>query len=226
MLFLSMRGVVPVLSRPSSNPSARRLSESFSAANSPALPAGKLRLADVDQALEERAGGDDHALRADTPSRSACARPITCLPFLVPTTNLLHHRLLDLQPRLAHQRPAHEGLVEPLVHLRAERLDSGAFAGVEHADVGVGGVGRERLLTAERVDLAHEVTLRRPADAAVAGHVGDGVDIDRQKKRIEAHPRGRKRGLAARMPRPDDYDIVGSHNSYIIARRSGRASAP
>ena len=82
----------------------------------------------------------------------------------------------------------------------------------------VGGVGCQCLLTAERIDLTHQMPLRRAPDAAIAGHLGDCLDADRKKKRIEAHPSGRKRGLTPRMPRSHDYHIIHPHNGPIIAQ--------
>jgi hypothetical protein len=74
----------------------------------------------------------------------------------------------------------HAELVSLLVGLSAEGLDGGALGGVEHADVGVGGVGVASHFAAEGVNLADEVAFRWSADGAVAGHEGNSVEVGSQ----------------------------------------------
>ena len=56
----SRRGVVPVLRRPSVRPRRRRLSERPVAGGITQTAAGQMREADVDEAGQERAGGEQH----------------------------------------------------------------------------------------------------------------------------------------------------------------------
>ena len=60
MVRPSSRGGVPVLSRPSAKPSRSSVRDKPSAGASPTRPAGVLLLADMDEAAQERAGGEHH----------------------------------------------------------------------------------------------------------------------------------------------------------------------
>ena len=65
MVRASRRGQVPVLRRPTRKPSSASCSLMPVAAKSPARPAGAAAQADVDEAVEEGAGGEDDAARQD-----------------------------------------------------------------------------------------------------------------------------------------------------------------
>ena len=95
-----------------------------------------------------------------------------------------------------------------LVALRAQRLHGGPLAGIEQAHLDEGAVGVAAHLAAERVDLAHEMALGRPADRGVAGHQRDAIEVHRQQQRAASHARRRQRRLAARVARADDDHIV------------------
>ena len=64
MVRPSSRGGVPVLSRPRAKPSRSRVADSPRAGASPTRPAGVVSVADMDQAAEEGAGGQDHGAAA------------------------------------------------------------------------------------------------------------------------------------------------------------------
>ena len=67
MVLPSSRGGVPVFSRPSRKPSRSSVRASPTDGASPTRPAGILLLADMDQAAQERAGGDDHRAGGERP---------------------------------------------------------------------------------------------------------------------------------------------------------------
>ena len=119
-------------------------------------------------------------------------------------------RLLDAQVRLQLERVLHHGLVFPPVGLRAQRVHGRPFAAVEHPVLDAGLIGRARHLAAERIELAHEVPLARAADGGVAGHIADGVHIDRKTDGVQSEPGGGQRGLNARVARTDDGDVTAS----------------
>ena len=119
-------------------------------------------------------------------------------------------RLLDAQVRLQLERVLHHGLILPPVGLRAQRVHGRPFAAVEHPVLDAGLIGRARHFAAERVELAHEVALARAADGGVAGHIADGVHIDRKTDGVQPQPGGSQRGLNARVPRTDDGDVTAS----------------
>ena len=84
------------------------------------------------------------------------------------------------QVRLIFHGAAHAGLVGGLVGLGAQRVYRRPLAGVEHAGLQKGVVDGAAHFAAQRVHLAHQMSLRRAADGRVAGHHGDRVQVERQ----------------------------------------------
>ena len=119
-------------------------------------------------------------------------------------------RLLDAQVWLQLERVLHHGLILPPVGLRTQRVHGRALAAVEHPVLDAGLIGRARHLAAERVELAHKMSLARAADGGVAGHVADGIHIDGKADGVQPEPGGGQRGLNARVPRTDDGDVTAS----------------
>ena len=66
-------------------------------------------------------------------------------------------------------------MVAALIRLGAQAVHSGALAAVEHAALQKGAVDGDAHLTAQRVQLAHQMALARAADGGVAGHKGHAV---------------------------------------------------
>ena len=179
MLRRSSRGGVPVFSRPIVNPTVasecrqllrRRLAR---AARRPLL------VADVHEAVQKRARRDDERAARDPPAvleREAADAPV-----------------LDQHPagasehpgdvRLRGERVAHPCAVSMLVRLRARRPHRRAAAAVEQLELNAGRVDRQAHQAAERVDLADEVALRRPADRRIARHQRDGLGRQRARDR-------------------------------------------
>ena len=88
----SRRGGVPVFRRPSAKPNRSRVHDSPSDGLSPDAAGRDLRLADVDQAAQERAGGEDDGARGEAAavaSTSAAARPSsTAMSSASPSTTV------------------------------------------------------------------------------------------------------------------------------------------
>ena len=103
---------------------------------------------------------------------------------------------------------AHGAAVKFFVALGAQGLDGGAFAGIQHPNVGQRPVGVDPHLPAERVHLAHQMPLRRAADGAVAGHQRDLVQRQRQAQRPRPHPRRRQCRLRPRVARAHDDHVI------------------
>ena len=118
--------------------------------------------------------------------------------------------LLDVEVRRVLAGLLHRELVELLVGLRAQRVDGGALAGIQHTELDARPVCIDAHLPAERVDLAHEMAFRRPADGRIARHQRDVVHRERRQERPAAHPRRRERRLDPRMPRADHDHIIRS----------------
>ena len=107
----------------------------------------------------------------------------------------------------------HDLLIAAAVRLRAQRPHGGALAAVQKAILDAGAVGGLCHLAAERVQLAHKMALTRAADGGVAGHEGDGIQIEREQQRIQPHSCTGQRRFTARMARADDGNIKTIHKS-------------
>ncbi len=140
--------------------------------------------------------------------------------------NLGDLTLLHVEPFLTLARRLEPELIGFLVALRARAPHAGALGGVQHAELDAGGVGVDSHLAAERVDLAHHLSLGQSADGWVARHLADGVQVHGQEQRLASHARGSQRRLDAGMARPDDDDVIAlgidEHGRGVYLR----ASAP
>ena len=127
--------------------------------------------ADVNQAVEKRAGRHDERLAA-----RACRPPRTPDRRSVRARRGCGRPAED--PRRCSvrvERASHPCAVDPLVRLGARRPDRRAAAAIQQLELNAGRVDRAAHQAAERVDLAHQVALRRAADRRIAGHVRDRV---------------------------------------------------
>ena len=194
MVRPSSRGGVPVLSRPerkaaalqrrATSPSGGRLAD----AARPAI----LLLADMDQAAQERAGGQHHGAGARARGHPPGARPRPRRPRSTrsSTSPSITVRFGGLADRALHRRG-----VELAVGLRARPAHRRALAAVEHAKLDAAAVGDAAHQPVERVDLAHQMALAEPADRRIAGHRADGREAVRDQRR-------RARPCARPRPRP------------------------
>ena len=126
-----------------------------------------------------------------------------------------HLRLLDEEVRLGFEHLAHLHAVERLVALRARRPHCRAARCVEQAELDAAGVGDLAHDAAQRIDLAHQVSLGDSADRRVAAHLRDQVEVQRKDGRAQPHARRRHSGFAAGMPCADDDDVVLFRKSHL-----------
>ncbi len=89
-------------------------------------------------------------------------------------------------------------------------MDGGTLAEIEHPVLDAAGVRRLCHLAAERVQFAHQMSLARPADRGVAGHVAHRVEVDGEDDGAQTEPRGGQSRLDARVARADDGDLIFS----------------
>ena len=195
MVRPSRRGGVPVLRRPMGSAEAVEAVRERLGRRLAHAAAGAGAVADMDHAVEEGAGGQDHGAGADRATRRrGDARDAA----------VLHEEVgglaLDERQVRAGGELGLDGLaVELAVGLGAGTLDGGALGAVEEAELDAGAVGHAAHDAVERVHLAHEVALAQAADGRVAGHHADGGELERQQHRARAGARGGVRGLAAGM---------------------------
>jgi len=128
-----------------------------------------------------------------------------------------HEALKKVKARLLLQDCLHREAVKLLVALESGGLDGRPFGGVQQPEVDGGLVGNPAHLAAQRVDLFDELALGQTADRGVAGHQRNRVQVDVEEQGFAAHPGRRERGLATRMPSPDNDDVIFSvHDDFLL----------
>ena len=115
--------------------------------------------------------------------------------------------LADLETFLFLQCVLHRLLVSELVRLRTQRVDRRSLARVQHAGLDIGLIDILAHLPAQGIDLTDQMAFRRAADAGVAGHHCDTVQIDSKHDAGQAHARDSKSCLTSRMAASDDCNI-------------------
>ena len=207
MLSRSSRGGVPVFSRPHSTPNDYNDSASSRDGGSPARPDGPLFAADVHQAVQERPRRDDQgaaAVRVAIFHRKTGDAPVLDEETAGPADQPLDVRLgVELSP--------HPPAVDRLVRLGARRPHRGAAAAVQQLELNARRVDRPSHQSAERVDLADEMSFRRATDRRIARHVRDGLARQRAEPDARAKPRRGMRRLAPRMPGADHDHVELCH---------------
>ena len=89
-------------------------------------------------------------------------------------------------------------------------MDGRPLSLVEHPVLNAAAVGRLGHLTAQRVQLPHQLPLARAADGGIAGHVAHRVEVDGKHHRRAPHPRRSKACLNSGVPRANDGDLIFS----------------
>ena len=194
---------MPVFSRPHVKPSdlidsARSLRRRL--VRPPRRP---LIAADVHEAVQECASRDHESAAAIRVARlerqTGNAAAVEQNPSCPPDD--------PVDRRMPLQRLAYPFAIAALVGLRARRPDGGTAAAIEQLELNARRVDRNPHQSAQRVDLADEMTLRGPADCRVARHVRDRRRRQRADADGAAHRRGRPRRLHAGMAGADHDDV-------------------
>ena len=172
-------------------------------------PRPRAPLADVDDAVEEGAGGEHdrprpqgeapRQLDAGDAHAGAAGAPLQEQPLDPP--------LAQVQARLPLEEALHREPVGLAVVLHPRAAHGVPARGVEGLGVDARRVRQPAHRAAERVDLAHELPLAEAADRGVAGHEGHGVEAQVQEERLAAHAGGGERGLAAGVAGADDDEV-------------------
>ena len=103
-------------------------------------------------------------------------------------------------------------------------MHRGALRGVQHLRLQERRVNAAAHLAAERVDLAHQVSLGRAADGRIAGHVADPVHIDGEDANLRAEPRGSQTGFNTGMAGANHDDVIGFCEVLHRASRQAHVS--
>ena len=163
--------------------------------------------ADVDAPVQKGAGCQNHRLAAKP---NASLRHRACHPVAMPVA--LHrqvvHRLLEQpQVRLVLQPPADGCLVEDAVCLGAGGTHRRPLAAVEDAELDAGLVGGCGHGSTQCIHLLDQMSFADAADAGVAAHLAQGLDVVGQQQGRAPHAGSCQGSLGAGMAAADDDDI-------------------
>ena len=162
-------------------------------------PAGVVLHADVDQAIEEGAGGEHHrrALEADAGLRHHAGHAIATYRDVI--DRLLEQRQIGL----VLQPPPHRRLVQHAVGLRPRGAHRRPFRGIEDAELDARLVGGRRHRPTQRIDLLDQMALADTADRRIAAHRAERLDVVGEQQRRRPHARRRQRRLGPGMAATD-----------------------
>ena len=120
----------------------------------------------------------------------------------------LNEHLLHIEVRLLLTGFLHCELIELLVCLRPQRMDSRTLAGIEHTVLDTGLIRVDTHLAAQCIELPHEMPLCRPTNRWIAWHHRYIVHAQCRKQRRTANTGRSQRGLYTCMS--------GANHDYII----------
>ncbi|MCY1229189.1 hypothetical protein D9M72_415460 [compost metagenome] len=166
-------------------------------------PAGVVIQADVDLAVQERAGGQHHGPTAegDSDLRHGADNPVAL------DHQVIHCLLEQHQVRLVFQAGTNRLAVQHTVCLRARGTHRRPLAGIEDAELDAGLVRGGRHGAAHRIHFLDQVPLADAADGRIAAHLAQRLDVVGQQQRLAAHARGGECCFSAGVTATDDDDI-------------------
>ena len=199
MLRPSIRGGVPVFSRPTESGSSRRRAASLFDGGSPARPPAWLsrptwifpprNVPTVNTTVRARNSMPLNVTHPTTRSASSTRSAASCWKSC-------KFGCVSSSRRMA-------ALVELAVGLRPSGAYRRPLAGIQGAQLDACLVRRDRHRAAERIDLLDQMTLADAADRRIAAHLPEGLDVVREQERAAAHARGRERRLGAGVAAAD-----------------------
>src|SRR5262249_23499328 len=144
----------------------------------------EIHLADVDEPTHEGSCRDDDAI-THVGNSLLCGHTADTIPLDdEPLNRPLHEKEMgDLFEALLHG-----GSIGVLISLRTRGAHSRTPRTVQHAELDARLVGDFAHDATQRIDLAHEVSLRGPTDSWIAAHLCDRVEVHREEQRIDTHP--------------------------------------
>jgi hypothetical protein len=109
---------------------------------------------------------------------------------------------------------AHLCAVDGSITLGARGLNGWAAAAIEQAEVDADLIRDHAHEPAKRVNLAHQMAFSNAADGRVAGHLGDQVNVERDKRGFASHPGGSMSRFAPGVASANDDHIEFSVEAY------------
>ena len=157
--------------------------------------AGQMREADVDEAGQERAGGEQHMPGMEGQSLGRAHAGGMAVLF----QHLGHGVLPDAQAGRGEQGLLEDLLIGLAVDLGARGAHGRALAHVEGAELDAPGIGPQAHHAAQGVDLAHHVALGQATDGRVAGQIAQTVHIAGDQQHAQAQTGQGHGGLGTGM---------------------------
>ena len=144
--------------------------------------AGQMREADVDEAGQERAGGEQHMPGMEGQALGRAHAGGMAVLF----QHLGHGVLPDAQAGRGEQGLLEDLLIGLAVDLGARGAHGRALAHVEGAELDAPGIGPQAHHAAKGVNLAHHVALGQATDGRVAGQIAQTVHIAGDQQHAQA----------------------------------------
>ena len=122
--------------------------------------------------------------------------------------DLSNFRLTDREMIRILQYTTHRSCIFLLIRLCAQRMNRRSLGFIQHLRLDKRFINIFAHLTAEGIQLTDKMSLGTSSDVRVAWHQGNAVHADRKHDRLKPKSRCRKRRLASRMARADNYNII------------------
>lgn len=106
--------------------------------------------------------------------------------------------------------------IEVFTNVRTDGLYGRPASGSNPADMGQCVIGRHAHLATDRINLASDVALCRPADAAITREISDAFKTQCDARHFSAHPGGGKCGFDARMASTNHNDVELVHLESVL----------
>ena len=163
---------------------------------------------DIDSAVQEGSRADDCRLhlihRAQLGHQLADGSGFVC-------AQVAHLCLDDVQSLLLLQTALHLPMVGIPVRLHPQAVYRRSLSSIEHPALQKGGIRRLAHLSAQRVDLPHQMSLGSSSDGRVAGHISDCIEGHGKDCCLCTQASRSKRCLDARVSCTDDSNLIFPH---------------
>ena len=190
---------------------------------------GRAPVADVDDAAQERAGGQHRGAAGDPGPVGANHGGEAAVR---PDLQVLHRRRAQCQGGRGVQRRPHGAAIQRAVRLRPRPAHRRPLAPVQQLEMDARRVRHPAHQAVERINLTHQMPFADPTDRRIARHFSQRFQLVSQQQRARAHAGGGRGGLTAGMATADNDDVKmigsGSHErdrgsesmvSRIVRRR-------
>jgi hypothetical protein len=176
----------------------------------------------MDQAAQERAGGERHRASAEFPAvGEPDPRDAAILQQKIIGLALYHRQI----GRFADGR-LHRCRVKLPVRLGARPAHGRALAAVQDTELDAGLVGHPAHQSIQGVDLADQVPLAQAANGGIAGHRAHRCESMGQQGGFRPHAGRRGRSLAAGVATADDDDVEPIHGMRLLRFNGARVKIP